>query len=112
MSFKQLNCSREYLSVFMGFTLLSCQDYKMIFTDVSEIERSRPESERRKCPKSDGTVRNQMILSVIRRKRSESGGNVRNQTEASCGIRDLCHLFPCLQIGKRLKKLNNIIGTN
>ena len=67
---------------------------------------------RQKCPKLDGTVRNQMVLSVIRRKRSESGGNVRNQTEASCGIRDLCHLFPCLQIGKRLKKLNNIIGTN
>lgn len=85
---------------------------KIILTNVSEIERSRPESERRKCPKSDGTVRNQMVLSVIRRKRSESGGNVRNQTEASCGIRDLCHLFPCLQIGKRLKKLNNIIGTN
>lgn len=64
---------------------------KIILTDVSEIERSRPESERRKCPKSDGTVRNQMVLSVIRRKRSESGGNVRNQTEASYGIRDSCH---------------------
>ena len=64
---------------------------KIILTDVSEIERSRPESERRKCPKLDGTVRNQMVLSLIRRKRSESGGNVRNQTEASCG--EICVTF-------------------
>ena len=72
---------------------------------MSEIERSRPESERRKCPKSDGTVRNQMVLSVIRRKRSESGGNVRNQTEASCGIRDLCQLFSLLANRKKTQEI-------
>ena len=53
---------------------------KIILTDVSEIERSRPESEWRNRPKSDGTVRNQTEAFGIRRKCPKSdGGFVRNQ---------------------------------
>lgn len=87
MSFKQLNCSREYFSVFMGFTLSSCQDYKNNSygrvgnrTESSRVGTTQVSEVRRNRPKSDGTVRNQTEAFGIRRKCPKSdGGFVRNQ---------------------------------
>ena len=75
MSFKQLNCSREYFLVFMGFTLSSCQDYKNNSygrvgnrTESSRVGTTQVSEVRRNRPKSDGTVRNQTEAFGIRRK--------------------------------------------